>query len=274
MASQLTLNTLKAAADRYDAAATVAQANWDWSCGCLSPGEKLECLDCVGFKLWITAIQQQLQPEPTRELPRILPPKLTLPYLDAVKQDCIQLYSKGYNTEQIRDLTGMNNHYVLMQWLREVGLIKNSTKAYERQKQRCIELSLEGLLPVKVQIETGVPADIVSRWLRQVDIQRQRRQFSEEDKQGCIQLYLSGKSFVTIAAEMDLPKSTVESWIRCAKVHRPRLQGGGRRSVHSDAFKQECVELMRAGKTGVEAAKILGVSRSTVRYWWRKSESK
>ncbi|MBD1853899.1 transposase [Cyanobacteria bacterium FACHB-502] len=192
------------------------------------------------------------------------------PYSATLKRDCILLFQKGYTTEQIQYFTGMGNQTVLLSWLREAGLMGSSTRDYEHQKQQCVELSLKGLLPVQVQVETGVPADIVSRWLRDVNIQQNRRQFSQEDKQRCIELYLSGKSLLTVSKETDIPQSTVESWVRRSGAKRARIKGGGRPPTYSKTFKLECVALVREGKSFVEVAEIKGCSETAVREWWQK----
>lgn len=270
MSSQLTLSTLQAAAERYDKAAAQALTEWKWVCECSSPGQSLACLDCTGFKLFIELLQKRACPETLGEFPRILPAEQLPPYSATLKRDCILLFQKGYTTEQIQYFTGMGNQTVLLSWLREAGLMGNSTRDYEYQKQRCIELSLKGLLPVQVQVETGVPADVVSRWLRAIDIQQNRRQFSQEDKQRCIELYLSGKSLLTVSREMDVPRSTVESWVRRSGAHRARIKGSGRPPIYSEKFKLECVALVQEGKRFVEVAEIKGCSEAAVRDWWQQ----
>lgn len=270
MASQLTLKTLQAAADRYDQAAAQALAQWDWVCGCSSPGQSLACLDCTGFKLFIDSVQQQLGSEVSGEFSRILPATQLPPYSETLKQDCILLFQKGYTTQQIKELTGMGNQEVLLSWLRDAKLMGSSTRDYLDLKQRCIELSLKGLLPVQVQVETGVPADVVSRWLRTSDLRQNWRRFSQADKQRCIELYLSGKSLKTVAKEMNIRRSTVESWIRQSGAHRARIKGTGRPSIYSEAFKLECVALVRTGKSFVEVSEMKGCSETAVREWWQK----
>lgn len=271
MSSKLTLKTLQAAAERYDEAAAKALTEWEWVCECSSPGQSLACLDCTGFTLFIELLQKQECPEAPGEFPHILPARQLPPYSATLKRDCILLFQKGYTTEQIQQFTGMGNQTVLLSWLREAGLMGSFTQDYEHQKQRCIELSLKGLLPVQVQVETGVPADVVSRWLRAVDIQQNRRQFSQEDKQRCVQLYLSGKSLLTVSKEMDIPRSTVESWVRRSGAYRARIRGGGGSPpTYSETFKLECVALVREGKGFVEVSEIKGCSESAVREWWQK----
>ncbi|MBW4472633.1 MAG: transposase [Stenomitos rutilans HA7619-LM2] len=270
MTSQLTLSTLQAAAARYDEAAAKVLSAWEWVCECSSPGQSLACLDCTGFKLFIELVQKQSCSEAPGEFPHILPARQLPPYSATLKQDCILLFQKGYTTEQIQYFTGMGNQTVLLSWLREAKLMGSTTRDYEHQKQRCIELSLKGLLPVQVQVETGVPADVVSRWLRDVNIQQKRRQFSQEDKQHCLALYLSGKSLLTVAKEMDIPRSTVESWVRRSGAQRARVKGGGRPPIYAKMFKLECVALVREGKSCVEVSEIKGCSETAVREWWQK----
>ncbi|MBD0344438.1 MAG: helix-turn-helix domain-containing protein [Coleofasciculus sp. C3-bin4] len=272
MTSQLTLNIFEQAANRFTAAVAEVFKDWQLPCNCQSPGEKPNCQNCPYFKELVELIQAKLHPAPAQVFPIILPPEIKPPYHEEVKQQCLDLHKRGYPLEKIQRLTGVTNRQTLRRWIRQAGQLQEASSYSMAERQRCVNLYVEGMSPSQIEFLTGVPADLIRRWTGQAGVSRPRTSYSDEQKQQALALYKEGRDVKEIEALTGVYAQSVRSMAKRANLYRPRRYRGGRPPVHSPQVKQSCHKLLQEGKSPPQIEELLGVSADTIRKWKKEWE--
>jgi transposase-like protein len=267
MSSQLTLNIFEQAASRFTAAEAEVLKDWHSPCNCQSPGEMSNCQNCPYFRELVQRIQEKLHSAPAEVFPVLLPPEIHSPYPSEVRQQCLELYGQGYSLEKIQQLTGVTNRQTLRRWIRKAGQLQEASDYSMAEKQRYVNLYVEGMSPSQIESLSGVPADLIRRWIWLAGVSRPRTSYSDEQKQQALALYKEGRDVKEIEALTGVYAQSVRSMAKRANLYRPRRYGGGRPPVHSPEVKQSCLKLLQEGKSPSQIEELLGVSADTVRKW-------
>lgn len=268
MISQSTLQVFDNTVKRFIAAEAKVIQSWQGYCGCSVPGLQLKCQSCPYFMEFIQSIQTELSTEPEKVFANILPPEISPPYPDDVRQRCVQMYARGYTLPQIVDLTGVKNYRVLRRWMKEEGLMNHTAVDFEEEKQACIDLYLEGMTPVEIEAKMGISADRIRNWVYNAGVARPKNSYSEEQKQLAVLMYSQAKPYQEIEEATGIPQKTVIKFAHQAGARRRR----GRPFSHPPEVKQACLELLRSGKSAVQVEELMGISASTI-HNWRKALS-
>jgi transposase-like protein len=272
MSSQLTVNIFKQAAERFTAAEAEALKDWRLPCNCQFPGEMSNCQNCPYFRELVQRIQEKLHSAPAEVFPVMLPPEIHPPYPSQVRQQCLELYGQGYSLEKIQQLTGVTNRQTLRCWIRKAGQLKEASDYSMAERQRYVNLYVDGMSPQQIENQTGISADLIREWTRQAGVSRPRTSYSDEQKQQALALYKEGRDVKEIEALTGVCAQSVQSMAKRANLYRPRRYRGGRPRLHSPEVMQSCHQLLQEGKSPPQIEELLGVSADTVRRWRKEWE--
>lgn len=262
--NSLTLEQFIQAAQRYTTAKTEVLKDWQYPCQCASLGQSLECRDCLYYKKLGLKIQHELSEGKEKDFAVILPPELTHPYSDKVKQQAQEMFQAGYDFSEIKNLAGITDGRLLRKWLREVGLAGRSARYPSSVKEKAIAMYKDGYTPSQIQEAIGVLADTITDWIYTLNVARKPRH-SPEKKQLCLDLYKEGKSASEIHQITKVPLATVKNWIFKAKIAREQKR-------YSEDEKRYCIALYESGKSSNEVAAITGIKGATIRSWLRQAD--
>ncbi|MBD2124826.1 helix-turn-helix domain-containing protein [Microcoleus sp. ZQ-A2] len=272
MQSRLTINIFEQAVERFTVAEASVLKDWCLPCSCPAPGEESNCEKCPYFRELVKRIQEKLHPAPAEAFPVILPPVIKPPYPSEVRQQCIELYRQQYSLEQIQQLTGVANRQTLRNWIRKAGEFKEAADYSHAERQRYVNLYIEGMSPRQIEASTGVPADLVNEWVNTAGASRPRKYYSDEQKEQALALYKQGLDVKEIELLTGVYARSVQSIAKRANLYRSRKSGGGRPPLHSPEVKQSCQKLLQEGKSPPQIEELLGVSADTVRRWKKQWE--
>lgn len=276
MSSTLTLAVFQQAADHYLEAKQQVGATWQPLCHCKTPGQSRQCLECPGFKGFVSRIQQhiiQSQGIETPSFPICTVPAVDAPYSDTVRHHVLKLYEHGFSIQHIKDLTGVKNKKTIRDWLYQAGLLRKQGEYSPEERAWAMGLYRQGLGPQEVEEKTRISADAISKWASDDCISRAKVNYSTEQRQRCLELYAQGKSLKEITAETGVHGPTACAWGKAFGIERPKRHKG-RPRVHSDEVRQQCLDwVLKEGKTVVQVAMEMDISDSTLRKWVREAKS-
>ena len=264
------IKNVQDSAEQFLAVKADVLQSWRSPCSCENPGTESKCLNCPWYRAFVRQLQLQLSGDEKDLIPALLPPLIAQPHSEEVRRQCIELYSYGYSLQDIQWITGLRNLRDIRKWLRQTGQIEKGRKYSSQDKQACFALYQQGVKPKYIEEQTGIPADLITKWFGHLGLSHPKRQYTETEKQTCIELYLQGNSVETVAEMTGIPRKAIYAWKKKAGVTRPRIFRGGRSPVYSQEFKQNCMELLRQGKTPTEVARTMDIPADTVRQWQKK----
>ena len=267
MTSQLTINQVKTAIERYSIAANSLTSSWKDRCGCQKPGHKLRCQQCPYFREFVQKLQQNIDPGLSMGLTVIPPPEVSPPYSEEVKQRCLDMFDCGYSIQEIKDLTGVHSIGVLRRWFSDAGFYKKAQDYSSEQKQQCLDLYLEGLTTLEIESLTRISGHVIISWVSNKGIARPRNHYSQEQQKLAVTMYSENKPYSEIEATTGVPPTMVKKFARLAKASRKRK---GKAKTYSEEFRQHCLDLLAEGKTPSQIEELMEVSESKVRVWQKE----
>lgn len=274
MSSTLTLAVFQQAADHYLEAKQQVGATWQPLCPCTTPGQSRQCLECPGFKGFVSRIQQhiiQTQGIETPSFPICTVPVVDAPYSDTVHHHVLKLYEYGFSIQQIQLLTGVNNKRTIRAWLYQAELLRKQGEYSPEERAWAMELYQQGLTPQEVEEQTRISADAVGKWASESGTSRAKVNYSTEQRQRSLELYAQGASLKEITAETGVHGPTACAWGKAFGIERPKRRKG-RPRVHSDEVRQKCLDLiLKDGKDVVQVEMEMNISASTLRNWLKEA---
>lgn len=267
MKSLLTINCFENAANRFIKAEAEVLSESESPCQCSVPGGIRECKNCVYFIELVEEIQHKLAPNPEQVFPQVFVSPCFPPYANTVLQQCLELRMQGYSLTKISRMTGLNDRTFLRKFLKDQGLLKGLADCNESDKQHCIELYKAGKLPLEIEDETGIRADVISIWVGYGKDLKSQVVYTPDQRQICLSLYLKGKSFKEVEKLTGVKSEAIRYWARETDVVRKK----GERTVGSFVYPQEvrdaCRELWEKRYSAVQIAEMLNIGVTTVKRW-------
>jgi hypothetical protein len=272
MVSNLARQLLESASARFDRITAALMESWDWPCSCERPGEKVGCIECPGFRLFVEDMQERLsQEQATNSFMRLSPLILKPSYSNKSRQNCLLLYQRGFNLTTIQRVTGVTDRKIIRQWLVEEGLLSLSLQDHLDQRQKCISLYKQGLKPHEIEDETSVPADAVAYWAKREGILRPKPDYTGGQKQECLGLYFEENlSYAQVSQRTGVPDYQIKQWIKDSGRSRERIYGGGKPPLYSDHDREECISLFQQGYTTQQVEEMTRISSGTLIPWLKE----
>jgi DNA-binding CsgD family transcriptional regulator len=98
--------------------------------------------------------------------------------------------------------------------------------------------------------------------------------YSAELKETALALIADGKPAVEVARELDIPPGTLATWKAAAgKAPKRKAKRGPRDAEKFAKLRERTAELRAKGKTQIQIAEKLGVSKSSVARWSLEAEA-
>ena len=269
--SQITLNQIKKAEQRFLTGYNSVVNSWPNHCDCEQPGGQVGCLQCPYFRELLNQLQQEVDPSKEMGLASVLSPELSPPYSDEIKQQSISMFIRGYSLQEIKKLTGVNSVVILRKWLEIEGIYQKESEYSEEQQQQCLNLYLQGKTPLEIEEVTRIPGKVIRNWVYHGGIARSKDNYSYEQKKLALSMYAAGESYSKIQNRTGIYNQKVKELALEANVSRKKKpKKGGRPPVYSDEFKQNCLDLLSQGKTPGQIEELMGVTAGTVRLWQKE----
>lgn len=276
MKSVLTINCFEDAANRFIKAEAEVLSELKLPCQCSVPGSIRECKNCVYFIELVDKIQHKLAPNPEQVFPQVFVPPCFPPYSNKLKQQCLELRKQGYSLIKISQMTGVNDQTFLREFFKAQGLLKGLADCNESDKQHCIELYEAGKLPLEIEDETGIRADIVSIWVGYEGDLKSQVIYTPEQRQFCLSLYLEveDRTFKDVEKLTGVNSETIRYWARKAEVvKKASVNRKGSLPVYPQEVRDACRELWDKKHSAVEIAKMLNIGVTTVKRWKKEGFS-
>lgn len=268
MSSQLTINQVQNAIERYSIVENSLTSSWKDHCGCPKPGHKIHCQQCPFFREYIQKLQQELDPSLSMDLAKFPPPSVSPPYSEEFKQRCLDMFDNGYSIQEIKDLTGVNSFGVLRGWFSEAGFYKKAQDYSSEQKQQCLDLYLAGKTPLEIESVTRISGHVIRHWVSAKGIARSKNHYSQEQQKLAVLMYSENRPYSEIEAQTGMPQSMVKKFAFLAKASRKRK---GKAKTYPEDFRQQCLDLLAQGQSPAQIEEALGVSADTVRKWLKQN---
>ena len=264
MADRSTIDRVKNAGERYLDTLDSVISCWRNHCGCQQPGLKQKCQTCPYFIEYIQRLQSTVDPIGKADLAVLSPPELSPPYLEKFRRICLEMFELGYGVSRIKELTGVNSLTTLRQWLEQSGLYKKAFEYSQQEKQRCLDLYLEGKTLLEVEEITRISGNVIRRWVSDAGISRPKNYYTPRQQQQAVSMYSQNIPYAEIEAATGVPPSSVKRFASKAKAKRKRK---GKAATYSLEFKQQCFDLLAQGLKPSQVAEAQGVAADTVSRW-------
>lgn len=264
---------IQQSAEKFLKVKAEALKSWRSPCHCPDPGTQEECLQCPAFRVLVQQIQTKLSDDGLAAIPTLLPPDLSQDDTEELQQQCRDLYTYGYSIQQICWMTGITSNQKIRRWLRAAGLIGGTTgKEYSLEmRERCVQLYHSGAALRHIEAQLGVPADVVQYWVRIAKLTRPRRHYTEAERQKCVELYQQGYSYRTVESMTGVSIYAIGCWIKELGIKREKSSSKVEPKVFSPEFRQQCMRLLKEGKTPTQVGVLMSVTADTVRKWRKQA---